>query len=160
MTETPESDGTAAIGNSSNDLPDALSQESLADLLRDLEIGVAVVVLADWRIVFENGKFFQWCPPTGDADAPLDSRLPSFKADRARDRVKKKRPYRQEWETRDGARSTWLEISLRAFDSGGDYAVLEIRDMTAQKRAEYMLESYSDVSERNTRELQKEKDRV
>ena len=160
MSETPMTDETDATGVSSQDLPDGLPAERLVDLLRDLEIGVAVVCLADWRIVFENGRFFQWCPPTGDADAPLDSRLPGFKAERARDRIEKNRPYRQELETREGARSTWLDISLRAFDGGGDHAVVEIRDMTAQKRAEYMLESYSDVSERNTRELQKEKDRV
>lgn len=167
MSEAPETDAAeegemkaGSTGNSLQDLPDTLPQESLANLLRDLEMGVAVVVLADWRIVFENGRFFQWCPPTDDADAPLNSRLPGFKADRALDRIEKNRPYRQELETRDGARSTWLEISLRAFDGGEDYAVVEIRDMTAQKRAEYMLESYSDVSERNTRELQKEKDRV
>ncbi len=160
MSEAPEIDETGASGISSQDLPDALPLESLADLLRTLEIGVAVVALADWRIVFENGRFFQWCPPTGDADAPLNDRLPGFKAERARDRIEKNRPYRQELETREGARSTWLEISMRAFDGSADHAVLEIRDMTAQKRAEYMLESYSDVSERNTRELQKEKDRV
>ena len=145
---------------SPSNLPDGLPQERMADLLRDLEIGVAVVELADWRIVFQNGKFFQWCPPTDDADAPLDSRLTDFKADRARDRVEKNRIYRQELETRDGARSTWLEFSLRAFQGADGYAVIEVRDVTAQKRAEYMLESYSEVSERNTRELQKEKDRV
>jgi len=163
MSETPENDATGVAGaarNSSRDLPDGLSQESLADLLRDLEIGVAVVALADWRIAFENGRFFHWCPPTDDADAPLDNRLAGFKPDRARERIEKKRPYRQELETRDGARSTWLEFSLRAFDGDDAYAVVEIRDMTAQKRAEFMLESYSEVSERNTRELQKEKDRV
>ncbi|MBT4487413.1 MAG: adenylate/guanylate cyclase domain-containing protein [Rhodospirillaceae bacterium] len=158
--ETPEIPETDAVPDTLQDLPDGLSQESLGDLLRDLEIGVAVVLLADWSIVFENARFFHWCPPTGDADAPLDSRLSDFKPDRARDRIEKNRPYRQELETRDGARSTWLDVSLRAFDGNDGYAVVEIRDMTAQKRAEYMLESYSDVSERNTRELQKEKDRV
>jgi adenylate cyclase len=141
-------------------LPGVLPQEDLDNVLRALDTGVAVAAIADWRIVFENGKFFQWCPPQGDADAPLDQRMEGFKADRARDRISKKRVYRQEIEHREGARSTWLEISLRAYDEDGLYALIECRDMTAQKRAEYMLESYSEVSERNTRELQKEKDRV
>lgn len=128
--------------------------------MRDLETGVAVVSVSDWRIVFENGRFFQWCPPNGDADVPLDSRLSNFRADRARDRIKSNRSYRQDFEVREGARSTFLEITMRAFEGGEEYAVVECRDMTAQKRAEFMLESYSEVSERNTRELQKEKDRV
>ena len=156
MSEVPETDEP----NATQGLQDALPQETLVDLLRELELGIAVVSLDDWRIVFENGRFFQWCPPTGDADAPLDGRLSNFKPDRARDRVEKNRPYRQELELRDGARSTWLEVSLRPFEAVAGHAVVEVRDMTAQKRAEYMLESYSDVSERNTRDLQKEKDRV
>ncbi|MBT4488743.1 MAG: adenylate/guanylate cyclase domain-containing protein [Rhodospirillaceae bacterium] len=148
------------MDNLSQMIPGALPQEKLGDVLRDLETGVAIVALADWRITFENGRFFQWCPPKDDADAPLSDRLDDFKADRARDRLQKNRPYRQSFEVREGARSTFLEITMRSFDGGSDYAVVECRDMTAQKRAEYMLESYSEVSERNTRELQKEKDRV
>ena len=141
-------------------VPVAFPEESLGDLLRDLETGVAVVTVADWRIVFENGRFFKWCPPNGDTDAPLDSRLNEFRADRARHRIKGNRSYRQDFELRDGARSTFLEITMRGFDGGDEFAVVECRDMTAQKRAEFMLESYSEVAERNTRELQKEKDRV
>ena len=141
-------------------LPDISPLDDLGDVLRGLDTGVAVVALDDWRLVFENGRFFQWCPPKDDADAPLDQRVDDFKADRARDRIGKKRVYRQEFELRDGARTTWLELNLRAYDEDGQYAVVECRDTTAQKRAEYMLESYSEVSERNTRELQKEKDRV
>ncbi len=150
----------ADIKKVSEVIPGALPQEKLNEVLRDLETGVAVVALEDWRIVFENGRFFQWVPPQGDADGPLSERLEEFKADRARDRIKNNRAYRQSIETRDGARSTFLEIAMRPFDGDGEYAVVECRDMTAQKRAEYMLESYSEVSERNTRELQKEKDRV
>ena len=63
MSETPEIDETQVPGQLSQDPPDALPQERLTDLLRDLDIGVVVVALADWRILFENGRFSSGARP-------------------------------------------------------------------------------------------------
>jgi adenylate cyclase len=54
-----------------------------------------------------------------------------------------------------------LAIEVRPLNKDDDSPIcVECRDISKQKETEYMLESYSDLSERNTRELQKEKDRV
>ncbi len=134
--------------------------DQVTRVLQEIGTGVALADVEDWTITFENARFFQWCPPDGDADAPLSSRIPDFKAERAAQRVRGGRVYRQEFERRDGARTTWLAVEARALADDPETAIVECRDITAQRQAEYMLESYSEVSERNTRELQKEKERV
>jgi len=135
--------------------------DPMTELVQSLGLGVALVDFETWEIEFENAKFFQWCPPGGDVDAPLPKRLKDMKEDRARERMRNGRPYKLECETRSGARSRWLDIEMRPLpDMEGTRAIVECSDISKQKQAEYMLESYSQVSERNTRELQREKDRV
>jgi adenylate cyclase len=132
----------------------------IENLVRDLDDAVAVVALEGWEILYENSRFFQWFPNQGDDEAALDQRISGFKSDRAESRVSAGRVYKQDAEYRAGARTTTIEVSIRAFPEYDGLALVEARDSTAQKQSEYMLKSYSDVSERSMRELQKEKERV
>ena len=135
--------------------------ESLKQLVQSLNSGVALVDPETWLVVFENAKFFQWFPPTGDEDDRLDQRLPGVDLERAQDRVAGRRPYRFEVETKSGARTVTLGVELRALsDDEQPLVMVECRDISKQKETEYMLESYSEMSEKNARELQKEKERV
>ena len=131
----------------------------LAHLLQGLGTGVAIVE-ADWRLSFENARFFQWFPP-GPADpGTLQDRLPGFDAATVAERVRAGRSFAFEVETRN-ARAVPIAAEIRALphDSEGRMLV-ECRDISRQKQSEYMLESYSHMSEKHTRELQREKDRV
>ncbi|MFW6027512.1 MAG: hypothetical protein ACOC91_01760, partial [bacterium] len=65
----------------------------LRGLLQSLESGAAIADPDTWQIAFENARFFQWFPPTADAEDALDARLPGLDRDRAESRLARDRPY-------------------------------------------------------------------
>ena len=129
--------------------------------LQTLRSGVAIADPETLVISFENATFFQWFPPSGDDHDTLASRLPTLDKDRLRKRAERGRPYTLDVEIKRGARdvSIGIEIQCQEVD-GRKVLVLEGLDTTKQKEAQYMLESYARLAERNAREVQKEKERV
>jgi class 3 adenylate cyclase len=139
-------------------LPD---NEALRQMLQSLHSGIAIVEPTNWTIRFENANFFKWFPPDSDADEPLTTRIPDLKAKRALDRIAKGRAYTFETESVSGARKTPVSVELRALsDEAHGQIVVECQDVSKQKQSEYMLESYSQMAERNARELKREKERA
>lgn len=134
----------------------------LRQMLQSLNYGVALIERESWAILFENAKFFQWFPPPEDEEEGIQNRLPDFKLERAGDRIKRGRPYLQECEAKIGARTIPLTVEIKPLSAEDEDSPLlvECRDMSKQKEAEYMLASYSEISEKHARELQREKDRV
>ncbi len=130
-------------------------------VLQTLNMGVAIADAGDWSIVFENAKFFEWFPATGEVEDSLGDRLPELDRERARERLGRGRPYSYETEVRAGARTFSLVVELRQ-ETLDDRAMLLVQchNASKQKEAEYMLDSYSRMAEKNARELQKEKERV
>jgi adenylate cyclase len=140
---------------------DAADGATLKHLIQSLSIGVAIVDTDSWAIVFENAKFFQWFPPAGDIEETLAARVPALNIERAKERMGGKRPYRGEVESRSETRTIPIVVELKSLPDGdGRLALVECRDISKQREAEFMLESYSTMSERHTRDLQKEKERV
>ena len=138
-----------------------LDRDTLRQLTQSLGVGVALVELEGWEVVFENANFFKWFPPESDADDPLTARLIGFKEDRAVSRIQKGRTYSYETETETGGRSAPISVEIRPLsDESSDLIVIECRDISKQKQVEYMLESYSKISEKNARELEREKERA
>ncbi|MGD8618501.1 MAG: adenylate/guanylate cyclase domain-containing protein [Gammaproteobacteria bacterium] len=135
------------------------SATDLKQLVHTLDIGIAVVDPATWSILFENAKFFDWLPPGEDADAPLTDRIPTLQPERALGRLGSERPYRFEYESKVGPRSTPLAIVLRQLPHRQDQVLVECHDISKQKQAEYLLDSYSKLQEKHTRELRREKER-
>jgi adenylate cyclase len=149
---------TVTANESSPVLPDS---ETLLQVAQTLSLGLAIVDPENWAVLFENAKFFKWFPPASDADAPLTQRLPGFSPSRAESRLQDDRPYTFETESHAGGRTTPVSVEIRALPNHpAGHVVIEVRDVTKQKQAEYMLESYSQMSEKNARDLQREKDRV
>ncbi len=129
--------------------------------LQTLHSGVAIANSDDWSILFENAKFFEWFSPTSEADDSLKERLEGLDVERARGRLERGRPYSYETEVRAGARTVSLAIELRQETLDEQTILLvECRNISKQKEAEYMLDSYSRMAEKNARELQREKERV
>jgi len=138
-----------------------LDADTLRQLAQTLGVGLAVVDPEAWEILFENANFFKWFPPQEDADEPLTARLIGFNASRASSRLQGGRPYSLETVVQSGGREVPIAVEVRPLpDHPLDYAVIECQDVSKQKQAEYMLESYSQMAERNARDLQREKDRV
>lgn len=141
--------------------PTTLDADTLRQLTQTLGVGVALVDPEGWVILFENANFFKWFPPQKDADEPLAERLIGFNSSRAAARLQSQRPYSLETVVQSGGREVPITVEVRPLpDHPLDYAVVECHDASKQKQAEYMLESYSQMAERNARELQREKDRV
>jgi adenylate cyclase len=132
----------------------------LRHTLQTLNAAVAVAAEPEWEILFENARFFRWFPTTGNGEG-LHERLPDLPVERARDRLANGRPFAYEAEVKDGPRAVHVRAPLRATEVDGLHVVvLEAQDVSKQKEAEYMLDSYSRLVERNTRDLQREKERV
>lgn len=141
--------------------PVGLDSETMRQIVQTLGTGIAVVEAEHWEILFENANFFKWFPPNSDVDEPLTARMPRFKANRALERIQNGRTFSFEIEAHSGGRSIPLSVELRSLtENSPDKIVVECRDISKQKQSEYMLESYSQMAERNARELQREKDRV
>jgi adenylate cyclase len=139
----------------------ATSQDGLLPAIQSLSWGVALADEGGWTISFENGAFFRWFPPTETDEDRLGDRLPGLDEDRARSRLENGRSYRYETEVKDGARSLSVVVELRSLElDDGPVVLVEARDISKQKEAEYMLDSYSQMVERSTRDLQREKERV
>jgi len=134
--------------------------EACPPILDSLSTAVAVVDPLDWRIRFLNARFREWFPGEEEDEADPIKRIPGVDQARAKDRVEKGRPYRFETETRVGPRTLTLQMEVRPFRLDGEALVLvEAQNISKQKEAEYMLDSYSRLTERQNRELEKEKER-
>lgn len=133
----------------------------LHQIFQALSVGVAIIDPSSWAVLYENARFFQLFPPAGDPDEPLTERLPDLKAERAAGRLAEGRKYAFEVESKAGGRAVPVRVELRTIgDSDPPIALLECMDASKEKEAQYMLESYSKMSERHRAELEKEKQRV
>ena len=148
----------------SADLPaaGALGAAALRDTLHSVHVAVAVVDAADHRCLFENERFFEWFPPdAADVDGAVLTRVPGLDVDAAVARTADGRSYRTEADLKVGPRTLAVDVEVRATTLDGDAVLLvEASDQTKRKQAEYMLDSYSQMAERNARDLQREKERA
>jgi adenylate cyclase len=139
----------------------SLDSDTLRQTAQTLNVGLAVANAENWGIVFENANFFTWFPPSSDADEPLPARLNGLNSKRALERIEQGRAYTFETEAQSSGRKIPIAIEVRALpDNPAGYVIVECHDISKQKQAEYMLDSYSQLAEKNARELQREKDRV
>jgi adenylate cyclase len=138
-----------------------LDEEQLRKIAQTLKIGVAIVGIEDLSVLFENALFFKWFPPKSDADEPLPERMEGFNASRILKRIQEGRAFSFETEAVIGERKSPISVEVRPSpDDGAEQMVVECHDLSKQRQAEYMLESYSKLAERNSKELEREKERV
>ncbi len=144
-----------------NEELNALDQDTIRRISQSLKAGIAVVDPESWSIVFENASFFKWFPPRENGDESLEGRIHGFNLSTAKESIRDGRPYTLEAEADASARKAPIAIEVRPLpaDPAG-LVLIEGHDISKQKQSEYMLESYSDMAEKNARELQREKDRV
>jgi adenylate cyclase len=131
-------------------------------LVESLAVAVAVADPDTLRLRLANTRFRQWFPaPDGAAGGDLLARFGDADVERARDRLARGRPYAFEVEVRAGPRTVTLQVELRRAElEGADAVIAEAMSISKQKEAEYMLDSYSRMVERQTRALEQEKERV
>jgi adenylate cyclase len=132
-----------------------------AGLMDQVAAGYAVAEAGTWIIRYENQQFGAWFPAVEGVPDTLPSRLAAFDEARASDRLERGRPYRLEVDVRAGPRATAVLVDVRSRSIAGSPLVLvQVQNITKQREAEYMLESYSRLMERQARALEQEKERA
>jgi adenylate cyclase len=141
--------------------PQAQAGAMPAELPDQLNAGYAVAEPGSWAIRYENERFRTWFPAGPTLPATLPARLPAFDEARARERLGRGRPYRLETDVHVGPRATAVLVEVRHADIAGEAVVLvQVQNITKQREAEYMLDSYSKLMERQARALEQEKERA
>jgi len=135
---------------------------SLADLaLRSIGSAVAIADPDSWEILYENGRFFEWFSPAADADAPLGERIAGLDLGAVGDKLERGRRFTWETEITSGARTVTCELAIRRIrHDERELVIIEGLDVSKRKEAEYLLDSYSRMAEKNARDLQREKERA
>jgi adenylate cyclase len=135
---------------------------SLPDLaLRSIGSAVAIADPESWEVLFENGLFFEWFGADAETDVPLGSRVEGLDLEAVTAKLEKGRRYTWETEITSGARTVTTEIEIRRLKhEERELALVEARNVSKRKEAEYLLDSYSRMAEKNARDLQREKERA
>ena len=142
--------------------PAHLSREFFTDLLKSVRTAVAVVDADTWEPLMETARFFELFPPDpADPDQPVSARIPGLDVAKATERIARGRPFTVEMDVKNGSRTLSYDVALHGSElDGRQVFLLEATDTTKRKQAEYMLDSYSKMAEKNAREVQREKERA
>ncbi|MFC4273041.1 adenylate/guanylate cyclase domain-containing protein [Sneathiella chungangensis] len=129
-------------------------------LLRAIGVGVAVLSAADMRFVFRNDTFQEWFnseePQDTLAELFPDLDMGAFSAElktngRFTVEVKRKVKRRERIYAADFTLSD---------DTGGSMIIMVCQNVSRIRELESMIDSYSQMVERNTREIKREKEQV
>jgi adenylate cyclase len=152
------------VSRSSSQSTDADPPEGEAfyrEALQSLAAAIAVADPDDWSVLFENGTFFKWFAPDAEGPETLDRRLPGLDLEKAGKRIGAGRTLGHEAEVGSGARKLSIDVKLSPVElDGRELVLVECTDVSKRKEAEYMLDSYARMAEKNTREVQREKERA
>ena len=129
-------------------------------LLRSVGIGVALFSRDLLKLEFSNDVFESWFEESNLGDG-IDAIFPTLDLDNMLTRVKEDGKYSTELKFRKKRRTIVVaQIFSLAEISGQELLVLECQNITRIRELESMIESYSNMVERNAREIQREKDQV
>ncbi len=129
-------------------------------LLRAIGIGVALVSERDGRFLFHNGPFAEWFGVPGP-EARLGTVFPDLDAASVQEALAESGRYSIEMSIKPKRRTLIIAMSFSPAQSDSErFIVIECQNITRIRELESMIDSYSTMVERNTRELEREKERV
>ena len=129
-------------------------------LLRAIGVGVALFDMETLEARFRNDTFIEWFGPADRAGSLLDL-FPGLDVDALRDVLAV--GGRHTAETSFKMRRRTMTVAMEFNRAGGEgerIAVLVCQNITRIKELESMIDSYSVMVERNTREIKREKEQV
>lgn len=129
-------------------------------LLRAIGVGVALLDVDELRLRFCNDTFAEWFGAP-ERDARLAEMFPDLDTGALRASFRESGRYTTEnsFKLRRRAMVVAMDFNL-ALDAGEPVAVLVCQNITRIKELESMIDSYSMMVERNTREIKREKEQV
>ncbi|MES0825437.1 adenylate/guanylate cyclase domain-containing protein [Ruegeria sp. SCP11] len=129
-------------------------------LLRAIGVGVAVVRASDLTFVFHNGPFAEWFGAPTEGQTLLDI-LPSLDQRELDDVKQSGLRYSVELQIKPKRRTLIFATAVSLANGLTEQVlVVECQNITRIRELESMIDSYSTMVERNTRELEREKERV
>ncbi|MEM7522491.1 MAG: adenylate/guanylate cyclase domain-containing protein [Pseudomonadota bacterium] len=129
-------------------------------LLRAIGVGIALARGADRKIFFQNLSFWTWFeePELGRRLEETLTDVDPVALDAA---LAEGRTFAQELKIKRKRRTLIINLTIsEAEDEQGRVLVIECQNVTRMRELETMIESYSSMVERNTRDLEREKERV
>ncbi|MBY8977778.1 adenylate/guanylate cyclase domain-containing protein [Rhodobacteraceae bacterium NNCM2] len=126
-------------------------------LLRAIGVGVAILEPQGLTISFRNEAFGEWFE-AAEIGVPLAEVFPDLDLAAVTAALDAEGRYSGEISFRRRRRT--LVIALAVTRADAQVIVLECQNITRIRELESMIESYSSMVERNTRDLQREKERV
>jgi adenylate cyclase len=158
----PQDPGDDALGLVTDDEGSSLDFDRFNELLLESAgVGLAIAHPDTLHVTFCNRRFSEWFPAPESGDLHLESFLPGLDRQRLEERIEEDRPYRIEASTKLRHRPIDLAVSIaRTVQEGVPLLVIECQNISKMKELEYMVESYSKMVEKQTRDMRREKERV
>lgn len=129
-------------------------------LLRSIGVGIALIGEDNLEFRFHNEKFTEWFGEPR-ADTTLPQVFPDLDADLLRQDLDAGRAHAIELSVKPRRRTLVIALSIsRAMSNGQRLLVAEFQNITRIRELESMIDTYSTMVERNTREIEREKERV
>ncbi len=129
-------------------------------LLRAIGVGVAVVRASDLKFVFHNSPFAEWFGKPEKTQSLLDI-LPDLDVRELEDVKQSGLRYSVELQIKPKRRTLIFAVTVSlASGLSEQVLIVECQNITRIRELESMIDSYSTMVERNTRELEREKERV
>ncbi len=130
------------------------------NLLRAIGVGVAIVRASDLSFVFQNQAFSEWFG-SQDSGQSLGDVIDGLTAEDIASVVQQGTRFDGEVEVKPKRRTLVIAVSISLTASLDEkLLVVECQNITRIRELETMIDSYSTMVERNTRELEREKERV
>jgi len=137
------------------------STNILTPTLQSLASPIAVLDLDSMKTVFENAAFFKYFPCQADDCETIFDRIKGLSEEKLRKRMERGRKFEHEIDAKVEPRTYSFRLSFYPLEgSDGKQIVVEGLNISKEKEAEYMLDSYSRMSEKARREMEREKERV
>lgn len=129
-------------------------------LLRSVGVGVALFSAETLTIEFRNDVFASWFETT-QPDLTLNELFPDLDVALMRESVAVGQQYAAEYKFKKGRRTLIVAQTFTHAEVGDqELFVLECQNITRIRELESMIDSYSNMVERNTRQIQREKEQV
>ncbi len=129
-------------------------------LLRAIGVGVAIVRSSDLKFVFHNQAFVEWFGEVSGNRSLLDV-IEGLTLDDIAKVTHGGKRFTVEVQIKPRRQTLVIAISLTFARAGDEHIiVVECQNITRMRELENMIDSYSTMVERNTRELEREKERV
>ncbi len=128
-------------------------------LLRSIGVGIAILRFSDLHFYFHNPSFAEWFGDPSTSES-LPQIIEGWREE-ARTALRETGRYTGEVEVKPKRRTLIIAVSLALTEvEGEELIVVECQNITRMREMETMIDSYSSMVERHTRELEREKERV